>query len=357
MKKKLARVSRKTKAAKVPERITNDTVSEHRRRILADARKFKYPVQYSRHKLVINTIIISVIALIAVGVFGWWQLYPQQNTSAFAHRLTSVLPLPVASVKGEQVRYSDYLLQFRSAEHYLQQKEQSVLTSEDDERQRSYLKTQSLRGAIADAYATQLAAQHNVTVSEDELAAFLTSRRQIDGSEITERTQYAVINDYYGWSPEEYTHVMRTKLLRQKVAYAIDDAARSTADRVKGLVGEARATVSWQDLVKANESELDGVTAGTSGMVPKTNQDGGLAAAAARLEKGEVSELIESSTEQGAFYALVRLVDSNETRVNYEFILIPVKELQSQIDALYESNDVRVYIDVPLKAEAPNEQQ
>ena len=39
-------------------RITNETIAEHRERILAGGRKFKYPIQYNKHKLIINTMII-----------------------------------------------------------------------------------------------------------------------------------------------------------------------------------------------------------------------------------------------------------------------------------------------------------
>ena len=55
--KKLRRKKRSAEAEQ-PSRITNETVAEHRERILAGGRRFKYPVQYARHRLVINTIII-----------------------------------------------------------------------------------------------------------------------------------------------------------------------------------------------------------------------------------------------------------------------------------------------------------
>ena len=84
-----------------PSRITNETVAEHRERILAGGRKFKYPVQYARHKLVFNAIIISVAAAILLAVIAWWQLYPMQNSSALMYRITLLLPLPVAQVDGE----------------------------------------------------------------------------------------------------------------------------------------------------------------------------------------------------------------------------------------------------------------
>lgn len=348
--KKLTKKMRKDKTPKPPERITNDTVSEYRKRVLAGGRKFKYPLQYSRHKLIINTIGISVLALVIVGVFGWWQLYPQQNTSAFTHRVTSVIPLPVAKIDNTYVRYSDYLLKFRSAEYYLQQKEQAVLDGEDSERQRTYLKQQSLRDAIADAYALQIAKDEGISVSDQELQDFLSGQRKIDGGEITERTHYTVIRDYYDWSPAQYEHVMRTKLTREKVAYAIDDSAKQTIEQVETLVAEAKKTTPWQNLIEDTlAKEHPGViTAGISGMVPKNNQDGGLAAAAAQLKKGEVSDVLHASVDNGYYYAIVRQIDSNDTQVNYEFIMVAATELMSQIDTLHAEGKVRTFIDVPL---------
>ena len=107
---------RREKANKtaIPTRITNETVAEHRERILAGGRRFKYPMQYARHRLVINTILVTVGALVLIAAIGWWQLYPVQNTSTFFYRVTRVLPLPVASVDGESVRYGDYLMYFNS---------------------------------------------------------------------------------------------------------------------------------------------------------------------------------------------------------------------------------------------------
>lgn len=346
---KLLQKLRKSTPEQVPARITNDNVSEHRKRILAGGRKFKYPIQYSRHKLVINTIIITVLALIFVVVFGWWQLYPQQNTGMFAYRVTSVLPLPVAKVDGERVRYSDYLLKYRSAQHYLQQKEQASLVGDNGDRQRNYLKQQSLRDAIADTYALKLAKEQAVQVTDQELSDFLKSKRQMEDGEITERTHYAVIRDYYGWSPAEYEHVMRIKLLRQKVAYRIDERAQAAAEAVKELVSDKKT--NWAKITQDNSDKLGGAAYGTSGFVPKTNQDGGLAAAAAKLKKGEISEIIKSSTEDGYYYSVVRLIDSNDMQVNYEFIRIPLTVFNARISSLYENDKVKVYINVPLEEE------
>lgn len=346
--KKLVQSLGKKRVAEAPGRITNDTVTEHRKHVLAGGRKFKYPIQYSRHKLVINTVIISTLALALVLVFGWWQLYPQQNTSEFAYRVVAVVPLPVADVNDEKVRYSDYLMKFRSAEHYLRQKEQATLTGEDGARQIDYLKQQALRDAVADAYAMQLARKQGVSVDSEELATFLRAQRQSEDGEISERTYYAVINDYYNWSIDEYSHAMHGKLLRQKVSYAIDEEARTLTGKVKKLLKSAGDT-TWAEIVRTNGKTLPGVTYGASGMVPRTNQDGGLAVEAAKMKKGQVSEPITSLAGDG--YYILRLVDSNAKQVSYEFIKVPLTVFKKQLDALYTEGKVKVYVDVPLETE------
>ena len=99
MKKLLGKLAKhRSSSDEAQSRITNDTVAEHRERILAGGRKFKYPLQYVRHRLVINTVIISTVALAALVSIGWWQLYSAQNTSEFMYKVTQVLPVPVASV-------------------------------------------------------------------------------------------------------------------------------------------------------------------------------------------------------------------------------------------------------------------
>ena len=43
--KKIVQSLRRKKEVEAPQRITNDTVTEHRKRVLAGGRKFKYPLQ------------------------------------------------------------------------------------------------------------------------------------------------------------------------------------------------------------------------------------------------------------------------------------------------------------------------
>jgi hypothetical protein len=328
-------------------RITSDTMAQHRERILAGGRRFKYPIQYARHKLVINAIIISVSALIVVLVVGWWQLYKAQNTSQFMYNVTKVLPIPVAKIDGQYVLYSDYLLKYLSSAHYLEQKEQIGLNTDNGKRQIEYIKQQSMQDAIADAYALKLSKSLNVSISDSELEAFLKEQRQSSDGEISEQTYDAVILDYYGWSPAEYRHVTKNKLLRQKVAYAMD----KTALEAVGIIESTLKTDPKADFktLATNISSIPGKKAeyGVSGLVPKTNQDGGLAIEAAKLKESQTSAVIKSTTGEG--YYFVRLLVINATHVNYEYIKISLTDFTKALDSVVcgqkQSQKVHIYID------------
>ena len=166
VKRLVKRIKRKDEEAErlSSSRITNETVAEHREQILAGGRKFKYPIQYARHRLLINSIIVFFVALVVAILFLWSQLYIVQNTGNLFYRVTQLAPLPVASVDGYPVPYNDYLMQYRSSIHWLQQKSRGFSTSSaDSKRQEEHFKRQSLDQAIENAYAQKIAKENNIT--------------------------------------------------------------------------------------------------------------------------------------------------------------------------------------------------
>lgn len=353
MKKILTKIRRRKKEQpEAPSRITAETIAEHREQVLAGGRRFKYPIQYARHKLVINAIIVSITAVILLIIFGWWQLYHVQNSGDFMYRVTRVLPLPVASVDGYQVRYSDYLMKYRSSIHYLSEKEQVNFKTEDGQLQQDTVKHQAIRDAVADAYAAKIASEQDIVVSESDVDTFIQSQRISPDGEVSQATYDAVVLDYYGWSPDEYRHAMKAKLLRQQVAYAIDAPARERSDRVA-----ARITEGQTDLKKLadnlNEADEGGYVFVDAGWVPRTNQDGGVTLAADGLEKGNISAAIQPTT--GAGYYFIKLVDTNETHVRYQYIQVPLSVFQNEIEALFASDKVQYYITLRELEGAPAE--
>ena len=341
--KKLTLRRRKAAKQEVPSRITNETVAEHRERILAGGRRFKYPMQYARHRLVFNTILVTIAAIIILVLVGWWQLYPVQNSNTFFYRVTRVLPLPVASVDGETVRYGDYLMYFNSSAHYLQQTEQINLQSEDGKRQLDYVKRKSMDTAIADTYAAKLARELSISVSEDRVDKVIDEDRNTANGRISQETYDASALDVLGWTPAEYRQDARSKLLRQDVSYAIDEKAKKVQEQAATII-QADA-----DFDKA-AAQLGGegaskVISGMSGLVPKANRDGGLSKAAAQLEVGQVSPVIKTTTGDG--YYFVRLIEKNDSQVNYAYLKIPLTEFNARLAALKKDGKIREYISIP----------
>ena len=86
-----------------------EKVAERREEVLATGRKFKYPLQWTKHRIVINTILISVVVIAVIIMAIWLALYRLNMTDDLLFRITKVVPLPVATVDSEEVRFSDYL--------------------------------------------------------------------------------------------------------------------------------------------------------------------------------------------------------------------------------------------------------
>lgn len=342
--KKLLAKRRHKKEQVAASRITNETVAEHRERILAGGRRFKYPMQYARHRLVFNTILVTIATLLLLVAIGWWQLYLVQNTNTFFYRVTRVLPVPVASVDSEAVQYGDYLMYFKSSAHYLQQSEQINPDSEDGKRQLDYVKRKSMDTVIADTYAAKLAKELGISVDESRVNQVIEDDRNTANGRISQETYDASALNVLGWSPDEYRQDAKNKLIRQDVSYAIDSEAKKRQETAATLLKQPNA-----DLDKV-AAQLGGqgnakVAPGVSGLVPRSNRDGGLSREAAKLKVGQISNVIKTTTGDG--YYFVKLMEKNDTQVNYTYIRIPLTEFTKRLVSLKNNNKIKEYISIP----------
>jgi hypothetical protein len=342
MRKLLAK--RKAKQAEAPARITNETVAEHRERILAGGRRFKYPMQYAKHRLVFNTILVTIAALIILVVVGWWQLYLVQNTNTFFYRVARVLPLPVASVDGEAVRYGDYLLYYKSSAHYLQQNEQVNPSTEDGKRQMDVVKRKSIDTVIADTYAAKIARELGISVDQDRINKIIDQDRNTANGRISQETYDASALNVLGWTPEEYRQDIKNKLIRQDVAYAIDTAASQRQESAANLLKAPDADFEKVATTLGGAGK-EKVAVGASGLVPRSNRDGGLSQAAAKLEPGKVSPVLKTTTGDG--YYFVKLIEKNDTQVSYIYMQIPLTVFTKRLEGLKKDGKVQEYITIP----------
>lgn len=343
MKKILRKRRSKTEEAAPPSRITNETVAEHRERILAGGRRYKYPIQYARHRLVIVTIAIAIVSIILIILAGWWQLYVTQSSTPIIYRVTQIVPVPVASVDGQPVRYSDYLMYYNSSIHFLQKSEQLVLTSEDGKRQADFQKRQNLDIAIRNAYAEKLADELGIVVEPEQLERMNQEHLTMANGPISQETYNASTKSLLGWTPEEEQRSTKSQILKSNVAYKIDTEASQKVERAAELLQAYNN--DFPKVATELGGEDDGmVTAGVSGLVPLINNDGGLTETARKLESGQVSSVIRSTTGDG--YYFVKLLEKTDTQLNYEYIRIPLTEFDRRLRELREQGKIHEYIKV-----------
>lgn len=339
----IPKLSIRKKKDEAPSRITNETVAEHRERVIAGGRRFKYPLQYAKHKLVINTVVISTTAIILLIAFGWWQLYVAQNTSTFFYRVTQVLALPVGSIDNTAVRYSDYLLYYRPSEYYLNNYDEVSAASVDGKTQLEYKKRDAMDRAILDAYARKLARDMDIAVSEEEVDTAVAALRQADNGTISEESVNSAAQQVFGATAQDTRSQYRNSLLRSKVSFAVDDDARELSDEVQSMIDGGQ---SLKDIAAAINKEQEGaVQYGTSGLLSKALAFNGVRVGEiAAVKKGTISGAFMSSTDDG--YLFTRVTDLSDTEANFEFVHVPLTAFRSMVQALKDSGDVHEYITI-----------
>jgi len=334
----------KKKVLEAPSRITNETVAEHREQIIAGGRRFKYPVQYARHKLVFNAVIIVLISFILLVLIGLQQLYIAQNSSVFMYRITQIIPAPVATIANEPVRYSDYLMQYRGLEHYLSKYDEIKMDSADGKAQLDHYRRESLNKAIAEAYAAKIAREKGVTVTDKDVDAVIEQQLNTANGRISQETYDASSMMIYGWDKDEYRQAFSRSLLRAKVAFAVDDQAKAKADKIGEQV---KAGKSFDEIAAAETDKSETrATAGTSTLVSTSSTFNGLNVSdIAKLQKDVASGALQSATGDGYFF--VKVIEKTDTQVNFQYIHIPLTVFSAQIAELKKSGQIHEFIKIP----------
>lgn len=338
LKKKILKKSntQETQVAK----ITNTTLEEQRKEILNKGKKFKYPVQYSKNRLVGNALIIALVILITGSGLLWCQLYKVQNTGEFIYRFTTVIPFPVANVDGENALYRDYLMEYRANMQIANAKKDEIESANNVKALSVLNKNKAMKNAIANAYAQKKAREMGISVSDKEIDEAFDAQRKTQNTELTESALYKIAADNYGLSPSEYRRMfIELPLLRRKVTAEIDKNAAKTRDEVVKYLND-----NSNDFSKAAEQFGDKIEYNKPGKVRKTNIDGGRSKVASQLNVGEVSKPFISNAGDG--YYVVKLIEKNENEISYESIKIKFTEFNSQLEKLEKEGKVKKYIKV-----------
>ena len=328
-------------AAREAKKTDKEKLDERREEVLAKGKKFKYPMQYAKHHLVLITVIVAALALVGLGITGWAMLYKVQNTGDMIYRLTRVIPVPVAVIDGQKVKYSDYLMIYRSSITPVE-RQGAVGTLDDLEGMRDYYKRAALSSAEDFAVIEKYAKEMGISVSQEEVDKAFDEHRTAGGTDRSRESFLRVLADNFGMNESEYRRLLEMNLLKVKVAKEMDKEAAKTAKEVAKILKEQDNSFGAVQEALGDKVVLEE----TGGMVSNLNVDGGRAEAAMKLSPNEVSEMFVSNNGDG--YYFVKLVEKNDSQVNYKSIKVPFTELNKKLTQLRkEEGKVKEYIYIP----------
>ncbi len=313
-------------------------VDERREEVFATGRKFKYPLQFTKHRIVINTILIATVVIGIVFIGGWLALYRFNMYSDMLFRITKIIPAPVATVDGKTVRFSDYLMFYRSSITSIERQSSQVDVSGSIEDLREQYKRAALEEAEEYTYALKLADDHGITVSAEEVDAEFTRHRELGGVERSDAAFLKIVEDNFGLTKDEYRRLLTLTITRAKVEAEIDTTATKIANEVEKLL-----TSNGGDYAAVAEALGDKIIyEETGGMVSSQNIDGGRASAAVKLEPGGQSGKFVSMNGDG--YYFVKLIKKTETEVNFVSIKVPFTKFKTDFDQLREDGKIEEFI-------------
>ena len=325
---------------KAEKKTEEEKVEERREEVLAKGRKFKYPLQWTRHRVIISTILIALVVFAIIVTGGWLALYRIGMTDDLLFNVTKVLPLPVASVDGEDVRFSDYLMLYRSSMISIERQSGGQIDESSYDTLRNEYKRTALTEAEKYTYAIKLAREQNITVSNEEISKEFTRHLSIGGAERSEEGFIKIIKDNFGLDKSEYERMLYLSLIKSKVEQAIDKTASATAAQVESLL--ASNGNDYQAVAEQLDDAI--IYEETGGLVDNKNIDGGRASEATKLEPGQSSGKFISTNGDG--YYFVKLIKKTNTEVNFVSIKVPFTEFTKQFTSLEQDGKISEYIDL-----------
>ncbi|MEO8105627.1 MAG: peptidylprolyl isomerase [Candidatus Saccharibacteria bacterium] len=323
-------------------RITNETVAEHREAVLSSARKYIYPLQHSKHRIVRISVWLLAISFLMFFTYCGVGLYKFQLTTAFMSDVTRVIPFPVAKAGPAWVSYESYLFELRRSMHYYQTQQRANFSTPDGKVQLQRLKSQAMTEAVTTAYTKQLAAQNKVTVSSQEVDAevqLVRSQNRLS----SDRVFKDVLNEFWGWNTEDFKRELKQQLLQQKVAAKLDSA---TQQRANVVLQQLRGGADFAAV--AAQSSDDASTRANGGQYPEaiTSTDHNIAphvtAELFKLQPGQISTIIDT----GYTLEIVKVIDVNGGKVHAAHISFNYKDISAFVKPLTDAHSPRHFIKI-----------
>lgn len=324
-------------------RITTETIAEHREEVIGSARKYIYPLQHSKHRILLISTSVLVAGVIGFFAYCTLSLYRLRGNSTFLYRVTQVLPFPVAKAGNQYVAYENYLFELRHYVHYYESQLKLDFNSVAGKAQLEAFQKQALDKVISDAYVKKLAVKYKVTVSDKEVADQIAIVREQNRLGSSDQVFEDVLRDYWGWNVDDFKRSLRAQLLAQKVVATLDT---ETKQRATDALQELNAGADFGATAKKYSDDTATKDAGGDfGTVDRTNRD--LTAQTIEtlfsLKPGEYSGIINI----GYSLEIVKNIEQvSSSKAHGAHILFNFKEVSVYLTDIKQQEKTRTFISV-----------
>ena len=326
-------------------KITNDTVAEHREEVLSSARKYIYPLQHSKHKIVILTITIVLVTFVVFFTYCITALYRFHSTSTFIYKATQVIPFPIARQGDKFIAYENYLFELRRYQHYYENQQKLDFNSDYGKQQLIVAKNRSLTKVINDAYIKQIAKEKKITVSDQEVQDQITLLRNQERLGSSKDVLDDVLKEYFGWDEADFKRYVHGNLLQQKVLASLDVDTQGRANSALAEINKGK------DFAEVAKTYSDEVTTKDKGgeygfLIEKSNRDISPQTIDAifKLQPGQVSGIVNTGNSL-EIYKLIELQDGDKAKVAH--IVFNFKDINQYLNDRKDQTKTRAYISLP----------
>ena len=325
-------------------RITNETVAEHREEVLSSARKYIYPLEHSKHRIVKISVTLLVLAVISFFIYTTLALYKFQSTNGFIYRVTQLLPFPVAKAGPRFVAYENYLFELRRYEHYYRTQQHTDFSTKDGKQQLESYRPQAMKEVVDAAYVKDLAAKHNVSVSSKEVVAALDALRAQNKLGNSNQELAEVTNEFFGWSIDDLKRELQQELLAQKVANTLDTATQARANAAYSQLqnGADFTTMAKQVSEDPSTKANGGQYADTAITVSSTDVPTQVVQQLQTMKVGDVSPVIFA----GSTLEIVKLTANDNGKMQASHISFNIADISTYIGPLQKTHPTHYYISI-----------
>ncbi|HVU59886.1 MAG TPA: peptidylprolyl isomerase [Candidatus Saccharimonadales bacterium] len=324
--------------------ITNDTVAARREEVLGSARKYIYPLQASKHRIVKLSVGVSVIAIVSFFTFCMLELYKFQTTSSFMYGVTRVLPFPVAVVNNRYfVSYNDYLFQLRHYMHYYQTQQHVDFGTAAGKQQLAVFRQRSLNEVLQNAYVQRLASKNHLSVSDKEIDTAVALVRSQNRLGANDQVFRSVLNEFWGWTVDDFRRELGQELLAQKVVDRLDS---STHERANEALSELQQGADFATVAKNMSDDVSTKQAGGNYgvLIDKSSTDIApqVVDALFQLQPGQYSGIINT----GYSLEIVKVLSVQGTQVRAAHIAFNFQPVTAYTKPLEAKEKSRIFIHV-----------